>query len=100
MNKKVIEKLSLYKRTIIKQRKQLFPLEHEGLGEFEPLAVLGYFEGTACFLLEEVGGVGLEGERGFEVFAAEVVDEVHACLVVALHLRFHYHPTEGVAFSA
>ena len=71
--------------------------EFEGLGEFLPLAVLGYLEGGAFLLLKNIGGVVLLGEGGSEVFGAVVVDEGEGCRL-AFDFGSGDDPAEGVVF--
>ena len=74
--------------------------EFQRLGEFLPLAVLGHLEGGATFLLEDIGGVVLQGEGGGEVFGAVIVDEGEGGRLVVLDLCRGDDPAEGVVFLA
>ena len=77
----------------------LLAFEFEGLGEFLPLAVLGYLEGGAFLLLKNIGGVVLLGEGGGEVFGAVVVDEGEGSRL-PLDFSSSDDPAEGVVLLA
>ena len=73
--------------------------QFERLGQLLPLVVLRYFERGAFLLLEDVGGVVMQGEGGGEVFGAVVVDEGEGSRL-PLDFSSSDDPAEGVVLLA
>ena len=71
-------------------------LQFQRLGQLLPLAVAWHLDGVTFLLFQNVYGVVLAGEGSRQVFAAEVVDELHFGLLAVLDIAGCNHPAEGV----